>query len=259
MAWILKLLTLLFIDVILSVDNAILIASQTKSLENKKRRTAEILGGTGAIFFRFIFIIVVMLTLDTLMQIPVIYILGGILLIYLGISLIKKEDKKAKSKKAKSKKEIKENSMWKIVFIIIAGDIMLSFDNAFVLGDIINSFNYDWGLNIALILIALLLSLLIILFFAEQLNKLINKHEWLIFIASWLLVSVGLEMFFKDYLWNMIFLGEKINFDVDNVTNLVFEEWLNPWGLKLMSYSLGIIIVFLRWYFFIYEKKEKVN
>lgn len=237
----LNIVILLFLDIILSIDNAILIASVTKDLDNKNKKIAQWLGGFGAIFLRLVFIILVIVAIDFMEEIPIIYILGGAFLIYIGFFLTIKNEKE-------EKKTSHSNSILKSVLVIIGGDIMLSFDNAFIIGDIVSRFNWDnyanigsgFWINVMIITIALLISFVIIINFSSGLSKLLVKNEWILFVASWLLITVGIELILQDYIWSIIF-GETL------------EEIFGLWRL-LFSYGISGIVVFGKWYFIDYRK-----
>lgn len=257
---VLQIIVLLFLDIVLSVDNAILIASVTKNLEAKEKFWAQWLGALAAVLMRLVFIIIVMLTLNLLVGIPVIYITGGALLIYLGIALTNNnhEDESAQA----------ASSILKAIALIMAGDIMMSFDNAFIIGDIVSDF--DWTaygietlwvstlLNTIIVAVALLISLVIIVFFADELTTLMNKYEWIIYIAGWLLISVGIEMIMKDFIWNVIFFNDDVVFDTNaTLPTLFFEDKLTHIGMFFTSYILGGIIMGSKWAIFD-RKKESV-
>lgn len=240
----LGLVTLIFLDIILSIDNAILIATVTKDLKEKNRRIVRIVGSSGAVFLRLIFIIVVMFALESLIGIPIIYIAGGGILVYLGISLT------IKSKP--SKERDLSSGVLKAIAMIMAGDIMMSFDNAFIIGGIVSGFEFSVWIDVVIIIIALLISLIIIMFFADKLSVLMNKYEWIIFVAGWLLISVGIEMILKDYLWNII-----IGSSMSGEDNPIIVEKLTEEGLILVSYLSGGIIMFSKWYLFDHIKIQK--
>ncbi len=184
-------ITILFLDIVLSVDNAILIASTTRNLEKSERRKARIIGSSLAVLLRLVFVILIMFVLKAATSVPVLYIIGGILLIVIGIMITKKHDEE----------EVKvANSAMKAIVLILAGDVMLSFDNSFIIADVASGMNVDLGWKILIIAAALLLSLFILLFFAKQLTAIMEKNQWIVYIACWLLISVGIEMMFKDQL-----------------------------------------------------------
>ncbi len=221
---------LLFLDVVLSVDNAILIASTTKELEGNSRKWAQILGASGAVLLRLIFVVLILFVLKEASTIPFLYIIGGGILLFIGIAITN----------IKSENEERNNgasTVLKAVALIIAGDILMSFDNAFIIANV----SINMGLNqlwtITVIAIALIISLVIILFFAKQLANIMESNAWIIYVAGWLLVSVGIEMCFKDEL-------------------LSFMKIAHSWTF-LISYSLGGLIIFVKWYLLDKNKKEK--
>ncbi len=194
MEFFLNIIILLFLDIVLSVDNAILIASATKNLEGKSQKFAQWLGALSAVLLRLIFIIILMIALDALTKIPAIYITGGIILIWLGILIIINGDKHSEPSSSAS-------SILKAVGIVLAGDFMMSFDNAFIIADIVNGFEKDLWVDVVSISIALLISLIVIVFFSSQLSELMNRNLWITYVAGFLLLSVGVHMMFKDQIW----------------------------------------------------------
>ncbi len=222
MEFVLGILFLLVIDIVLSVDNAILIASTTKDLEGSQKKWAQILGATGAVLLRLIFVFILMFAFALLEGVILIYILGGAVLIYIGISITNKADE---SHKAKS-----SSSLFKAVALIMAGDVMMSFDNALIISEVaIDISNDNIWMMVSIVTIALALSLAIIIFFSSQLAKFMKKNEWLIYVAAWLLLGVGIEMILKDPLFNI------------NINHI----WI-----MLISYSLAGIVIGMKYYFY---------
>ncbi len=218
--FIIGILFLFIIDVVLSVDNAILIASSTKDLEGDTKKWAQIIGAMGAVFLRLVFVILIMFTLNALAGIPLIYIIGGGLLVYIGLSLSHDADEEHHQTDGAS-------TILKAVAIIIAGDIMMSFDNALVISEVALSITDVIWVRISIITTALLLSLVIIIFFSGWLATFMKNNYWLIYVAGWLLVGVGIEMMFKDAL---------IPWEINHILIL------------LISYSISGIIIYTKWY-----------
>lgn len=238
---------LIFLDIILSVDNAILIATSTKNLEGKDKKIVEIIGASGAVFLRLIFIIIVMITFSLLMSLPFIYIVGGMILVVLGITITSKKEE------GKEKAVSRESGILKAIAIIMAGDIMLSFDNAFIIADITLNMGIGFWAEIIVVAMALVVSLVVIIFFAGILGKWMEKYSWIIYIAGWLLISVGIDMMFQDYLWLWISTGTTPFNGSDIVINNTDH---NKWLTFLYSYSLGGIIVIFKWWFFDNKKSK---
>ncbi len=214
--------TILFIiDVVLSVDNAILIASSTKDLDGDTKKWAQMIGAAGAVLLRLIFVIIIMFTLNALAGIPLIYIIGGGLLVYIGLSLSHDADEDHHQKEGAS-------SILKAVAIIIAGDVMMSFDNALVISEVAIGITDVLWVRVSIVAAALLLSLVIIIFFSGWLTTFMQNNYWLIYVACWLLVGVGIEMMFKDAL---------------------VPGHINHWLILFISYSISGILIYIKWYF----------
>ena len=75
-------------NVILSGDNAVVIAMAARNLHEKHRRTAIIFGGAGAIVLLIIFCGV----LGFLLDVPYLKLVGGLLLLWIGIKLVGEEE-----------------------------------------------------------------------------------------------------------------------------------------------------------------------
>src|SRR5690606_2227077 len=86
----LALLEIIWVNILLSGDNAVVIALAARTLPAKQQRTAIALGSTGAIVLRIILTIVA----AKLLLLPWLKLIGGLLLLYIGISLLlpEKED-----------------------------------------------------------------------------------------------------------------------------------------------------------------------
>lgn len=200
---------LLILDIILSVDNAILISMVTKDLKGKDRRIASIFGALGAVFLRLVFVILLALFFSVLSDIPVVYILGGILLLWVGWSITKTNNDNHSKVKSSSK-------IFKAIAIVIGADIMMSFDNALIISEVVvgMEFNDDisssWDITIKtlIVAIALLISLILIVFSSNLLGKFMEKNRWIIYVGCWLLMSVSVEMILKDSLIHEHLPGE---------------------------------------------------
>ncbi len=231
MDFIFDILLLLLLDIVLSVDNAILIASTTKELEGKTKKTAQLIGATGAVVLRLVFIVLIVFTLDTLQDVILVYALGGLVLCYIGISMtIKHETKETKV----------ASSVFKAVALIIAGDIMMSFDNALIIGEVVIGLGKGTWFSLSIVVIALALSLIIILFFSSQLATFMHKNDWVVYVAAWLLVGLGIEMVLKDSLFNL-------------------EHSLGHAWMMLIAYATSGVIISSKWYFLDRNKSTDIS
>ena len=89
--WCTALMGILLLDLILSGDNAILIALACKNLPERQKLKAVIIGGMGAVLIR----IVLTLFATSLLSISYLQFLGGVALIYISVRLLTEQDRKS--------------------------------------------------------------------------------------------------------------------------------------------------------------------
>ena len=167
------------INVVLSGDNAVVIALACRSLPEKQQKRAFIIGTGG---------IVVLMTLLTafaamLMNLPYVQLIGSILLVWIGIKLLMPEDEEGNVKDS--------SNFWEAVRTIIIADIVMSLDN--VLG-MAGAAKGHYGM----LFIGLLITMPLILFGSAMLMKLMERFPVFITIGAGLLGYVAGEMAVGD-------------------------------------------------------------
>ena len=176
----------LFIDLILSGDNAVVIALAVRSLQGNVRRRAIQLGVAAAIGLRIIFVFIV----SFLVQLPFLQVVGGLLLIYISWQLVRGEDEEA---------EVKAGSgLWQSVKIIAVADAVMSLDNVIALVAV--SRNPEGDPRVWLVALGIALTIPIIIFGATILSNLMNRFPLLVYVGAALLVYVAVELMFDDKL-----------------------------------------------------------
>jgi YjbE family integral membrane protein len=167
------------INVVLSGDNAVVIALACRSLNPKDQRKAFIIGTAG---------IVVLMTVLTafaaaLMTVPYIQLVGSVLLLWIGIKLLLPED---------GNDDLKSSSnFWEAVKTIIIADIIMSLDN--VLG-MAGAAKGHYGM----LFLGLLITMPLILFGSALLMKLMDRFPVFITIGAALIGYVAGEMVIGD-------------------------------------------------------------
>lgn len=114
----LSLLQIIWIDLLLSGDNAVVIALACRSLPENRRNLGIWLGAGAAVGLRIIFALVV----TYLLAVPYLKVIGGILLFWIAIKLAKGEEE------AHNEIEASDN-LWKAVRTIAIADAVMSLDN----------------------------------------------------------------------------------------------------------------------------------
>ncbi len=175
------LLQIIFIDIILAADNAIIIGLIAANFVPKHRRQIILWGVAGALVFKVIFAIFA----TYLFKFYFIKILGGLLLIWIVYDLRKDlfEIKKVKSPTKVSKEPSYIQSIYKVLF----ADITISFDN--VIGVVGASKGYFGFMIFGLVLSVILTGAL-----ATYLANYIQKHLWIAYVGLAFILIVAIQL-----------------------------------------------------------------
>ena len=174
------LLQIIFIDIILAADNAIIIGLIAANFVPKHRKQIILWGVAGALVFKVIFAVFA----TYLFKFYFIKILGGLLLVWIVNDLRKDlfEIKKIKSPTKVSKQPSYIQSVYKVLF----ADITISFDNVIgVVGAAKGNFGFMvFGLVLSVILTGAL---------ATYLANYIQKHLWIAYIGLGFILIVAIQ------------------------------------------------------------------
>ncbi len=220
------LVELTIINLILSIDNAILIASVSKDLPDDKRKKVSFFGTTFALIVRFFFIIIFLYLFKE--EFASIYLIGGIFLIGIGLFIT--------NKKSSTTKKAKHDVVFKLIIFVVLIDILMSFDNALVVAELASKLDGQIFWQMFIILFALGMSFPIILFGANKFGEILHKKRWIIYVASFILISIGVEM-----ICDASFIWSNINFE----ETTIYQKLL----LKTFVYSISGILVIMKYFF----------
>jgi len=167
------------INVVLSGDNAVVIALACRSLPPKQQRNAFIVGTGG---------IVVLMTVLTafaawLMTIPYLQLIGSVMLLWIGIKLLLPEDDDGNLESS--------SNFWEAVKTVIIADIIMSLDN--VLG-MAGAAKGHYGM----LFLGLLITMPLILFGSAVLMKLMERFPVFVTIGAGLIGYVAGDMVIGD-------------------------------------------------------------
>jgi YjbE family integral membrane protein len=167
------------INIVLSGDNAVVIALASRSLPPAQQKKAVVWGSAAAIFMR----IVLTLTAVALLNMPYLKLIGSVFLVWIGIGLLN-------SNEGEGEIESSQNLAAAIRTILIA-DLVMSLDN--VLGVAAAAKG-----NFTLLIIGLAISIPMVIFGANMLLRLMERFPVIITIGAALLGYVGGEMAVTD-------------------------------------------------------------
>jgi len=173
---------IIFIDIIMAADNAIIIGLIAANFAPKNRKQIIMYG----VFAAFIFRIIFALSATYLFEFPIIKIIGGALLVWIVHDL--QQDLFGKKKKIKSPtRASKEPSYLQSMYKVIFADITLSFDN--VIG-VVGAAKDNFGLMI----FGLLLSVILIGAIATYFAEFIQKNKWIGYVGLIVILIVAIQL-----------------------------------------------------------------
>ena len=176
---------IVFIDLVLAGDNAIIIGMVASKFPLDQRKKIIFWGIGGAVILRII------LTLLTayLLQINGLRLIGGILLLYIVYKLYVDVIKNA----ASENKDIKvdNSNLLKAIWTILLADFTMSLDN--VLG-VAGAAGHHYHL----LIFGLILSIILMAVAATLISRWIKEHKWIAWIGLFAILIVALELIYTD-------------------------------------------------------------
>ncbi len=176
----LALLEIIWVNILLSGDNAVVIALAARSLPASQQKKAIAFGSTGAIVLRIILTIVA----AKLLLLPWLKVVGGILLLYIGISLLKPEDDDAGEAR-------EHGSLMAAIRTILLADLVMSLDNVVAVAAAAHG-------DMTLLIIGLAISIPLVIFGSTLLLKVIERLPIIVWLGAALLGYIAGEMLVSD-------------------------------------------------------------
>ena len=177
--WI-ALLQIIGIDILLSGDNAVVIALACRSLPPHQRRIGIWLGAGAAIGLRVIFAI----SIVYLLAVPYLKIVGGVLLLWIAIKLLVPEEEAHDNVEGNS-------NLWGAVRTIVIADVVMSLDNVIGVAAAAKG-------SVLLLVLGLLISIPLIIWGSTLILKLLDRYPLIITLGGALLGYVAGEVIFSD-------------------------------------------------------------
>jgi YjbE family integral membrane protein len=175
-------LQIIYINILLSGDNAVVIALACRGLPPSQRRWGVIWGAAGAIVLRIILTIFAV----KLLELPWLKIVGGVLLLWIGIKLIAEEVDGDGDQDVKA-----SDRLWSAVRTVIVADLVMSVDN--VLGVAAAAKG-----SVPLLVFGLLVSIPLVIAGSQLILKLIERYPWIILAGGGLLGWIAGKMVVED-------------------------------------------------------------
>ena len=176
---------IVFIDLVLAGDNAIIIGMVASQFEQERRRKIIFWGIGAAIILRIIFTLIT----AYLLQINGLKFIGGLLLLYIAYKLYKDVIKNESS--GKENIQADKSNFFKAIMTVIVADITMSLDN--VLG--VAGAAKD---HYVLLVFGLILSIVLMATVANVISKWIKKYKWIGWLGLLAIVVVAIDLIYSD-------------------------------------------------------------
>jgi YjbE family integral membrane protein len=171
---------IILVNIVLSGDNALVIALACRNLEKRHQRPAILIGSAGAIILRIIFVLIV----DQLLKIGYLKLIGGLLLLWIGVKLVQGEEEGGDGVKG-------AGSLWAAIRTIIIADAVMSLANAIAIAAAARG-------DVTLIVLGLLISIPLIIFGATLIMLLLNRFPIIVIAGGALLGYIAGEVLATD-------------------------------------------------------------
>jgi len=204
-------LNIVFIDLILSGDNAVLIAMAVRGLPKDQRKKGIIFGTSVAVALR----VTLTFMVAFLLVLPVIKLVGGILILWIATKLFMESEPEEAGRQV--------TTIGQAIKVIIIADVTMSLDNVLAVAGAAQE-------SLFLLLFGLALSIPLVVFTSNLLSTLMDKYPVILLLGAAILGRVGGDMIMTDRL---------------------IEEWLHPtkvveYGVQLVC-AVGVIVAGKLW------------
>ena len=188
------LLKIIWINIILSGDNAVVIALAARSLPPQQQKQAIIWGTAAAVVLRVGLTVVA----AKLLELPYLQIVGGLLLVWIGVQLLADGDDGEGEEKV-------HGSMMAAIRTILIADLIMSLDN--VIGVAAAAAG-----NITLLVIGLAIAIPIVIFGSTLMIKLMDRFPVIVTIGAGLIGWVAGEAIASDKILRPWFPDHSVSF-----------------------------------------------
>jgi len=171
---------IILIDIVLSGDNAVVIALACRNLTPEQRKTGIFWGVAGAVSLRVVLTVFAALV----MNLPSLKAIGGVLLVWIAVKLMLPEDEEGH--------DIEPSAhLWGAVKTIVVADFVMSLDNVIAVAGAAHG-------SLALLLFGLAVSIPLIVWSSQLILRWMERWPWIVLLGAGLLGYVAGQMIFTD-------------------------------------------------------------
>jgi YjbE family integral membrane protein len=186
-----SLLTIVFIDLLLAGDNAIVIGLSARNLPKERQKKAVLWGTLGAVAIR----IAATILFVWLLKIPLLLALGGVLLLWIAFKLLIQENEHENIQAG--------TTLWAAVRTIMIADAAMGLDNVIAVAGAAHG-------SVELVVLGLLISIPIVVWGSTLFIKVIERYSWIIYIGSSVLTYTAAKMITHEKRFEPLFADNPI-------------------------------------------------
>jgi YjbE family integral membrane protein len=175
-----NLIRIVWIDLLLAGDNAVVIALAVRSLPTKQQWWGRIWGTLGAIVLRIIFLFII----TVLLSVPLLKFFGGLILIWIAIKLLRPQEIGHGTVRGGS-------SLLDAIWIIMVADVTMSLDNVLAVAGAAAG-------DRALLVFGIMISLPLVVFGSGVIGWMMSRWVWIVWLGGGILGYVAGEMMLTD-------------------------------------------------------------
>ena len=172
--------SIILINILLSGDNAVVIALAVKSLDPQKRRVGIVLGAGVAAALR----VVLTFFAGELLTFNYVQFVGGLLILWIAVKLITEAVEETEGL-------VPAVSLWHATWLILVADLTMSTDNVLAIAGIAKG-------NLALLVFGLGLSIAFVVFASDILARIMDRYRAVIYVGGAILGRVAGDMMTSD-------------------------------------------------------------
>ena len=178
---------IIWINIILSGDNAVVIALAARSLPAHQQKQAIMFGSGAAVVLR----IVLTFVAAALLELPYLQIIGGLLLLWIGVQLLSQGD----DEEGGDVEDKKADNLFVAVRTILIADLVMSLDNVIAVA---LAAKIDGAINYTLLVLGLAISIPLVIFGSTMMIKLMERFPVIIVLGAALIGWVAGDAIVHD-------------------------------------------------------------
>lgn len=174
------LVEVVWVNILLSGDNAVVIALAARSLPSAQRAVAIVIGAAAAIILRIGLTVIAV----ELLRLPGLKLVGGVLLFYIGITLLRSNADAGDGVESHS-------NIWSAVRVILVADLIMSLDNILAVAAAAHN-------SLFLLAAGLIISIPLVIFGSTLLVRVIDRFPVIVWLGAGMIGFIAGRMLFGD-------------------------------------------------------------